>query len=255
MSQKVNVLGVLVDSCSLAEAVQNADAIIQAGIPKHHASVNLYQIALCREDEQMLNYTNRAGITIVESENVMRLAKRLNTPLEEKIDTMTYTIELCKLAARKGYGVFLLGGSPGAAEGAAKKLQELCPQLKIAGTYAPPYGFEKDEAELSKIVDMLKRSGAQILFVGLGSPKQDRFIETYCEAYNIPFSLAIGRMIDILSGQFLRSPQWVSKLGMEWLYRCFQDPKLFKRKYFSRGAKLIRCYFEQKHSQRKEARA
>ena len=249
MFEKMNVLGINFDNCTEKEALQKADEVIQAHKPSYIVIENLYEISLCIDNQEMMNFHNNASLVLTESENVLRLARRLKTPIKEKVDTIHYLYELCKMASQKGYRLFLLGGSPGAAEAAAKNLTELNPKLTVAGTYAPPFGFENDEVELRRIVTMLKGSMADILFVGLGSPKQDNFIEAYMGEYNIPLSIPVGRGIDVIGGQFKRPPKWITNFGFEWLHRCFQDPKLFKRRYFSRGIKIIRCYWKFKRQQ------
>ena len=246
---KVDIFGVQVDNVALDEALQKADEVIRAKSPVYFTIISLYQIVLCKENTGMLNFNNHASLSLVEGANVIRLSKHLGSPIREKIDGTYFTYEICKLAAHKGYNVYILGGSPGSAEAAARNLREINPRLKIAGTYAPPYGFENDKDELQKIVTMLQSSNADILLVGLGSPKQDNFIEKYRNEYDIALSLPIGRGIDIIGGRFKRSPKWISKIGMEWLYRCLQDPELFKRRYFRRGIKVLKYYWQYKRQQ------
>lgn len=132
----------------------------------------------------------------------------------------------------------------GAAEGVAKRAAEnLCSQyknLRVAGTYSPPVGFEKDTEELDKINTMLYESGADMLFVGMGSPKQDIFIYENMEKYQIPMSFSIGGTIDFIAGEQKRAPRWINRIGFEWFYRFLKDPQRMFRRYFVDDVKILR---------------
>ena len=148
--------------------------------------------------------------------------------------------KLCEVAAQKGYSVFFLGAAPGVAQRAADKLKEKLPNLKVAGTYSPPIGFEKDQQELDKIDHILYDSHADMLFVGMGVPKQDIFIYENMNKYQIPMSFSIGGTIDFIAEEQKRAPKWMSKIGLEWLYRLCQSPKRMFKRYFIDDLKIFR---------------
>ena len=151
---------------------------------------------------------------------------------------------LCEMASKKGYSVFFLGAAPGIAKIAADKMVQKYPGLAIAGTFSPPLGFEKDENEMNKINRMLFESKADMLFVGMGVPKQDIFIYENMSKYQIPVSFSIGGTIDFIAGKQKRAPKWMSKIGFEWLYRLFHDPKKMFKRYFIDDLKIFKLVFK-----------
>lgn len=113
---------------------------------------------------------------------------------------------------------------------AAEKLKGKYPDLQVAGTYSPIYGFEKDEKEIKKVIDIVNDAKPDILFVGVGAPKQEKFIHKYKNELKVPISLGIGAAIDFEAGNIKRAPKWMQKSGLEGFYRFFKEPRrLFKR--------------------------
>ena len=129
---------------------------------------------------------------------------------------------------------------------AAEKLQTSYPGLKIAGTYSPPIGFENNKEELENINRILLNSGADMLFVGMGVPKQDIFIYENMESYKIPVSFSIGGTIDFIAGRQKRAPKWVNMIGMEWFYRFIHNPRRMFRRYFVDDMKIFRLAWKYK---------
>lgn len=244
--EKLNIMGISVDNLTMSEALQKAKDIIMARRPDYMVFLNVSQFVFCMENEELLGCYKNANMVIVDGTNITRLAKFLHTPVKEKIYGNDFIYESCKMAADNGFSVFFLGGAPGGAEQAVEKIRKVSPQLKLAGVYAPPYGFEKDEKEMDRINEMLRTSHADMLFVGLGSPKQDMFIRDNRELYQIPLSIPIGSGIDITGDVYKRAPSWISEIGLEWLYRCFQEPKRLFKRYFHVLYKIGKYYRQYK---------
>lgn len=244
MSDKVDVLGIKIDNYDLPEALARVEEIIAERTPEYFGAINLHQIVLYKEDEKFRGITDQAGLITVDGQPVMWIAKLLGTPIKQKLDGPFFVQEVCRMAGEKGYKVFLLGGAEGSGEMAVENLRKISPQLQVAGTYSPSFGFEKDEAEMNKINAMLKNSGADLLFVGLGSPKQDYFIEDNKDIYQIPLSFSIGIAIDYFAGRIKKAPTWMNKAGLEWFYRFCQEPKRLFRRYFVDSWKILKYYRE-----------
>lgn len=241
--QRVSVLGIDVDNITLSEALHKAEEIIRAGKPDYMTFLNINQIICCKENKDLLHFYQHSKLVIVDGTNVTRLAKFLKISISERIYGNDFIYEICQMAAENGFSVFFLGGSPNGAEMAVKNIKKINPQLQVAGVYAPPYGFENDEIEIKKINNLLKESKADLVFVGLGSPKQDDFIQNNKELYKIPLSIPIGSGIDIIGGIYKRAPKWISNIGLEWLYRCFQEPKRLFKRYIIGGLKISKYYW------------
>lgn len=239
MAEKVDVLGIKIDNLDFQEALARVEEIVTAREPEYFSCINLHQIVLYKENERFREITDRAGLLTVDGQPVMWIAKMFGTPIKEKVPGEEFVPAVCKLATEKGYRIFFLGGAPGAAERAVENLRKDWPHLKVAGTYSPPFGFEHDEAEMEKINALLKASQADILFVGLGSPKQDIFIDENKKIYRIPLSLSIGIAIDYLGGSIDPTPKWARDHGLAWFFRFIQEPRRLFKRYFIEGWKVL----------------
>jgi N-acetylglucosaminyldiphosphoundecaprenol N-acetyl-beta-D-mannosaminyltransferase len=116
---------------------------------------------------------------------------------------------------------------------------ERYPGLDVVGTYSPPYGFEKDKDEMQKIVSMIKAAQPHILIVGLGCPKQEKFILHNREILGVPISLGLGASLDFEAGNIKRCPKWMADHGLEWLFRITQDPKRMAKRYLVKDRKIF----------------
>lgn len=143
------------------------------------------------------------------------------------------------MSAERGYKMFFLGAAEGVASKAAKNLQKKYPRLQIAGTYSPPFNFEKNKYEMDKIINIIQKNKPHILIVGLGCPKQELFIFHNKEKLGVPVSLGLGASLDFEAGNVKRAPKWMSDHGLEWLYRIFQDPKRLVRRYLLEDIKIL----------------
>ncbi len=143
--------------------------------------------------------------------------------LKERISGTDLMFDICEKAAQKEYKIFLLGAAPGIAQKTAEKLKSHSPSLQIAGTYA---GYPEEK----NIVEKIKKSGADILFVAFGAPKQEQWIhENLSKLPNVKLAMAVGGAFDLISGKTRRAPAFMQKIGLEWLYRLIQEPKRLKR--------------------------
>jgi exopolysaccharide biosynthesis WecB/TagA/CpsF family protein len=186
-----------------------------------------------QKDQELLEVYNNATYKVCDSQIVMYAAKYLGTPIKEKISGSDLLPAFCEYNQHNpNTKIFLLG----AAEGVAKKAQENL-NLKagrniVVDSYSPSFGFEKNEKECQKIVDMINKSGANVLVVGVGMPKQERWIAKYkAQLKNVKTFLALGASIDFAAGYKKRSPNWMSVLGLEWLHRLFTEPRRLAKRY------------------------
>ena len=237
---RMRFLNTYVDNVTEAEAIKHIEKCIKDRKIGHVITPNVDQIVRIEKDPYFKEICDNAELLLVDGHPLMWIAKWYGTPIKEKICGSDLVPHLCEIAAQKGYRVFLLGAAEGVAVKAAKVLEEQYPGINIAGTYSPPYGFEKDEAEINKINSMLKESKADLLFVGMGVPKQDRFIYENMKTYQIPMSFSIGAAIDFIAGEQKRAPHWMTNHGIEWIYRLFRDPKRMFKRYILDDMKIFR---------------
>lgn len=139
--------------------------------------------------------------------------------------------DLCKQGASHGLRVYLLGGTPGSAAISARVLSERYPGLEVVGTDCPPLGFEKDPDTLNGVLSRLADARPQVVFVGLGAPKQEYFIDQHIRPLRISVAVGVGGTFEMISGRVPRAPGWVRQIGMEWCYRLLKEPRRLWRRY------------------------
>lgn len=235
-----------IDDITKEEAVAYIKTRIEERSVGQVITPNVDQIVRMEWDDYFREIVERCDLVLVDGHPLLWIAKWYGKPFKEKICGSDLVPVLCSMAAENGYSVFFLGAAPGVAQRAAKIMAKTYPGLKIAGTYSPPLGFEKDPEEIASINRLLLESRADMLFVGMGVPKQDIFIYENMDIYKIPMSFSIGGTIDFIAGVQKRAPRWMRKIGFEWLYRLLQDPRRMFKRYIIDDLKIIRLAFKYK---------
>jgi N-acetylglucosaminyldiphosphoundecaprenol N-acetyl-beta-D-mannosaminyltransferase len=140
-------------------------------------------------------------------------------------------IQTCRQAALTNKSVYLLGGQPGAAAGAARRLCEMFPSLRIAGVDRPAFGREFEPDEVERIRERIRAAAPDLLFVCFGVPLQELWIERFTADLPVGVVMGNGAAFDVLAGFFVRPPVWVQRIGMEWLARLLAEPRRLWRRY------------------------
>jgi N-acetylglucosaminyldiphosphoundecaprenol N-acetyl-beta-D-mannosaminyltransferase len=221
-----------IEDISHTQLMEHLEACICDNVVCHVVPLNTDQVVRVEWDGYFKEVVDNTEVRVVDGTPLMWIAKLYGKPFKEKICGSDLVPQLCEMAARKGYSVFFLGAAKGVAEVAARNMQHKYSNLKIAGTYSPAVGFEKDQVQIDAINAVLRESDADIVFVGMGVPKQDIFIYENKSKYRIPVSISVGGTIDFLAGVQKRAPKWMNRLGMEWFYRFVHDPKRLFKRYF-----------------------
>jgi N-acetylglucosaminyldiphosphoundecaprenol N-acetyl-beta-D-mannosaminyltransferase len=228
---KIKIFGIDIDNYSLSEAV---DIIIYHAsyvkTPQYIVTPNAHHLVMLQRDKLFREIYRNAFLSVPDGVPLLWVANLQNTPLQGRVNGTDLFQRLCAASADQGLSVFLLGGRPGAAELAVEVLKQKNPQLKIAGTYCPPYGFEADSRELAKINQIIKAAAPDLLFVGLGAPKQEKWMAANYQELGVPISVGIGVSFELVGGVVKRAPKWMQQAGLEWFYRFLVEPqRLFKR--------------------------
>ncbi len=228
-----------IDNLTMDEALNRIDELI---LEKRNAFVvtpNVDHIIQLERGGELAEVYRNADLILTDGKPLVWISKWYGTPIKEKISGSDLFPKLCNLASKKGYKMFFLGAAEGVAAKAAENLEKRFPGLQVVGTYSPPYGFEKDEAEMGKIIKMIKDAEPHILIVGLGCPKQELFILHHKDELNVPISLGLGASLDFEAGKIRRAPKWMADHGLEWIYRIFQDPKRLAKRYLVDDRKIF----------------
>lgn len=241
---RVPFMNTQIDNYTMEEAIDAIDRLICQDKNGYVVTPNIDHIVKLESDQLLQKVYADADIILTDGKPMIWMSRLYGTPIKEKVSGSDLFPNLCRLAAGKGYRVFLLGAAEGVAAKAALNLQNKFPGLIIAGTYSPPFGFEKDEKELQNILRIVTEAKPHILIVGLGCPKQEKFIYNYRNKLNIPVSLGLGASIDFEAGILKRAPKWMADHGFEWLYRIVQDPGRMAKRYFVDDMKIIRLFFK-----------
>ncbi len=209
---------------------------------------NVDHIMRLRQDRGFQEAYQTARFSVCDSKIVIFAAKFLGTPLKEKISGSDlvpafYTYHRHNDAIR----IFLLGAAEGVASRAQAEINQKVGREIIVGAYSPPFGFEKDDEERDRIVEMVDRSGATVLAVGVGAPKQEKWIAKHHHRFaQIKIFMGIGATIDFEAGYKPRSPKWMSELGIEWIHRLASEPKRLWKRYLIEDAPFIWLVLQEK---------
>ncbi|WP_294186182.1 WecB/TagA/CpsF family glycosyltransferase [uncultured Clostridium sp.] len=237
---RIRFLNIEIDNLSMDESIDYIDKLIKRKKNSYVVTPNVDHIVKLENDSEFLEVYNNADLVLTDGMPLVWISKLLKTPIKEKVSGSDLFPKVCKLADEKGYSIFLLGAAEGVAIKAAENLKNKYKNLNIVGTFSPSYGFEKSKSEIEEIIKKVNEAKPDILAVGLGAPKQEKFIYKYKNKLNVPISLAIGASIDFEAGNIERAPKWMQKSGLEWFYRFLKEPKRMFNRYFIDDLKIIK---------------
>ena len=232
---RIKFMNTDIDNLTMAETLNEIDKLIQ----KKNCSYVVDHIVRLEKDEELQKVYKNASLILTDGKPLIWISKWYKTPIKEKISGSDLFPRVCQLAANKNYTMYLLGAAEGVADTAARNLMKKYPGLNIVGTYSPPFGFEKNEQEMNKIKTQIQDVHPDILIVGLGCPKQEKFMYYNCKELGVPISFGLGASIDFEAGNIKRAPKWMSNHGLEWLYRFLKEPKRLFKRYFVDDLKII----------------
>lgn len=215
-------------------------ALIQENKNAYVVTPNVDHIVQLETNKELQDVYANASLILTDGKPLLWIAKWYGTPIKEKISGSDLFPLLCDMAAKKGYSMFFLGAAEGVAAKAADNLMNKYKGLQVIGTYSPPYGFENDSSEMNKIDAMIKKARPDILIVGLGCPKQEKFIYNNYKKLGVPISLGLGASFDFEAGNIKRAPKWMANHGLEWLFRITQDPKRLMKRYLINDMKIFK---------------
>jgi N-acetylglucosaminyldiphosphoundecaprenol N-acetyl-beta-D-mannosaminyltransferase len=235
MDKVIDFAGIKVDNVNMAEAVEIVRHLIVARSPSLIVTPNPEIIVAAQQDEEFKQIINGAVLRVPDGASLVVVSRLLGCPLKERVSGIDLMTELIKASAENGYRVFLFGGAPGIAMTAADKLIKLYPKLNIAGTL---HGYLSDD---SGIVSLIKTAHPDILFVGLGAGRQERWLDRHLTELNVPVAMTIGGSLDVLSGAKKRAPRWIRAMSIEWLYRLLTEPQRWTRQLALPRFLLLMC--------------
>lgn len=220
---RIDVLGVGFDNLTMAEAVERGMELVRSPGPHYVVTPNPEIVEVCREDSGARAAVNGADLVLPDGIGVIKGAAMLGTPLKERTPGVEFATHLMDKLAAEGKSLYLLGAKPGVAEQAGAKLAAAHPGLRIAGTHD---GYFKEDGP---VVAAIRQSGADVVFVCLGAPKQEKWIARFGLLTGAKMAIGLGGALDVFAGNVERAPEKWQKMGMEWAYRLSREPKRFGR--------------------------
>lgn len=228
---KVELLDIKVDRVSLTDTIAIVENFVAERLPRIVVTPNVDHLIKTREDKEFRRIYEAADLSVPDGVPLLWAARFLGTPLIERVNGTDLFEALCERAAARGYRVFFLGAAPGVAAAAAQKLTERHPRLQVVGTYSPPFDFFNSITENEKIETMIRAAQPDILFVGLGAPKQEKWISRHMHKMQVPVNVGIGASFEYVAGITARAPRWMQRAGLEWLYRIAENPSRYWQRY------------------------
>ena len=220
---RIDVLGVGFDNVTMAEAVEQGMALLHSEGSHYVVTPNPEIVEACRENGAARAAVNGADLVLPDGIGIIKGAAMLGTPLKEKTPGIEFAAHMMERMAGEGLSLYSLGAKPGIAEQAAEKLSAQYPGLKIAGTHD---GYFKEDGP---VVEDIRQSGADCVFVCLGAPKQEFWMAKNGPATGARLLCGLGGSLDVFAGTVERAPKFFCDHGLEWFYRLCKEPKRIGR--------------------------
>lgn len=226
IKEPIKILDVPVHPLTMGEAVSALEESITSGEQAFVVTANAEIIMMCQEDAGYKKIVSQdAQLVLPDGAGAVWAGRHLGYKVPERVAGFDLYCQLLDKAAQKGYKAFFFGGSPGIAEAAKAKSEELYPGVQVVGCRN---GYFKEEESLA-IIDEINASGADMLFAALGAPKQEKWLVRYREQLKPKILMGIGGSFDVFAGKMERAPKWMQDASLEWLFRLYKQPSRFMR--------------------------
>lgn len=233
--EKVDIMGLGVHHLTLDDSVATIACWIEQPGPQAGSAegdrtrqvitLNPEMLYNAQHDAAIRALLNQGDLVVPDGHGILWAGERLGCPFPERVAGIDLIQALALQGAGAGWRLYLLGGAPGVADTAAINLQEQHPGLQVVGT---SHGYFTRE-ELPAVLDRIRSAAPDLLLVGMGFPKQEYFIRDHCHDLGRLVAIGVGGSLDVISGKLRRSPLWIQRLRLEWLYRTVQEPARWRR--------------------------
>jgi N-acetylglucosaminyldiphosphoundecaprenol N-acetyl-beta-D-mannosaminyltransferase len=233
------VLGVRVHAVQIPEVIATLEGwIVRRQGSRYVAVTGMHGVMEAQHSDEFSEILEDADLVVPDGMPLVWLGRRAGFSLARRVYGPELMETFCRQTASYGYRHFFYGGAPKVAEQLASTLKERFSGLEVAGTISPPYR-ELTQAEDQHIVQQINAARADILWVGLSTPKQERWMHQHCDELNVPVMLGVGAAFDFLSQRVRSAPNWMKEYGLEWLYRLGTEPRRLWRRYLLYGTKFV----------------
>lgn len=235
---RCNVLGVGISAIGMQDAVRLVDAHVQAGEKGYICVTGVHGVMESQRNRHLLRILNRATITSPDGMPTVWVGRIQGHRKMGRVYGPDFMLEICRLSLRKGYTHFLYGGKEGVAEKLRASLRSRFPGIRVVGTYTPPFrplNCEEEEDLINRLDDLKP----DFIWVGLSTPKQEKFMAEYLDRLNARLMIGVGAAFDIHTGNIADAPNWMKSSGLQWLHRLLQEPRRLWRRYLINNPMFI----------------
>ncbi len=227
---RVNILGVGVSALNMETALRETESLVNRAGQGYVCVTGVHGIMEAQSDRTFCEILNRSFLTTPDGMPTVWLGHIYGFKQMARVYGPDFMLALCKRSVALGYKHFLYGGKPGVAEKLRAELIRRVPGLRIVGTYTPPFR-PLNRGEEDELCAQLESSQADILWCGLSTPKQERFMSAYSHRLPVKLMVGVGAAFDLLSGNLSEAPDWMKKAGLQWIFRLVKEPKRLWRRY------------------------
>jgi N-acetylglucosaminyldiphosphoundecaprenol N-acetyl-beta-D-mannosaminyltransferase len=232
------VLNTRISLVNLEQAAQSIESLIAFG-GKHYICVcNVHTVMTGVDDEKFQQITNNAALAVPDGMPLVWAARLLGFDQRERVYGPDLFLTVCERSVSKGYSHFFYGGGPGVPERLEENLSSRFPGIRIAGCYSPPFR-PLTEIEDDQVVKAINASGADILWVGLGAPKQEYWMASHVGRISTPVMVGVGAAFDFHAGQVKQAPRWMQDRGLEWVFRLCVEPRRLWKRYLYNNPRFV----------------
>jgi N-acetylglucosaminyldiphosphoundecaprenol N-acetyl-beta-D-mannosaminyltransferase len=235
---RVDILGVEVSAIDLSMAVANVERWIASRDRQYVCVTGVHGVMESYRDAALRSIHNRAGMVTPDGMPLVWLCRRFGYPDTDRVYGPDLMLAVCERSVARGWRHYFYGGAAGVADGLAASLVRRFPGLIVAGTFSPPFG-EIDPAEDRAIDDRIASSHPDIVWVGLSTPKQERWMAAHVDRFDVPVSIGVGAAFDFVAGRKPQAPRWMQRSGLEWLFRLATEPHRLWRRYLVNNPRFL----------------
>jgi N-acetylglucosaminyldiphosphoundecaprenol N-acetyl-beta-D-mannosaminyltransferase len=238
-SRRVRVGGLPIDRLTLDGAIDAIEGLVSSGRGGAVFTPNVDHVVEYQDNARLREAYEAASLSLVDGVPVLWASHLLGEPLPEKVSGSDLVVPLLRQAAKLGWRVFLLGGGDGVAEMAKRSLEDSVPGIAVVGALSPRIDMRQESAVRAPIVEAIGRAAPHLVIVALGAPKQELFIHEARAALRPAVLLGLGASLDFIAGTVPRAPAWMSRSGLEWLFRLSREPRRLWRRYLVRDPRFL----------------
>lgn len=230
MSAQVEVLGVKVSAIDPDTAVRTISSWIDSGRREYVCVTGVHGVIESQSDPALIQIHNSAGMVTPDGMPLVWSGRFAGADWMRRVYGPDLMLSVCERSSEAGWSHFLYGAGPGVADAVASRLVDRFPGLAISGTFSPPFR-DLTEAEISEVVAMINAARPTIVWIGLSTPKQERWMARFRDLLEAPVLIGVGAAFDIHAGRIAQAPKWMQNSGLEWLFRLSREPRRLWRRY------------------------